>query len=418
MDSRDGSQKMTRSVEVCHEEKMMIYAKNRFLNKIVYGSDRKLMESENINLQVEISASLDDCFLVVTGVKRKLFGLEPDGQYKYFDNSPLMSESVYQILEQCGYQGDYTYMDPTQEICILFSVKRSNRVRPEQVVERIQDRLHCILREKLPEERMCCYTVFGGYVGSYENVTETFRRATALHDLSFFDMRPMVMTEEVLADIQKPFSFNEASEILKSLEHMLENADAGEELLRELFLVRLKNSYNFILFDDVLAEMKRMLWEIYRVYDMEEDFPQEAFERSNYARLEEVYDQIVTMWRRCHRQIHESRRCMSYITRNAVLYMKNHYTEDITARDVSDFVHVSVSHLSHIFNKEMNQSIPAFLVSCRIEESKRLLRETSMRVADVSASIGISNVSYFLKIFKQYEGVTPQEFRYGGSTHV
>lgn len=409
--------KKTHSREVGHEEKLRVYAKNRFLNKIVYGADRRLMEDENVNLQMDVHASLDNCFLLVTGIKRKLFDLTPGGQYNYFDRSPFMSDSVYEILDEGGYEGDYTYMDPTQEICILFSPKKEADGKtvcpadPEQTAGQIQDCLHQILREKLPEERMCCYTVFGGHVGAYEDVAVKFRRATALQDLSFFDMRPMVMTEELLAAERVPCSFHEASEMLKILEHMLESGDSDEKKLEELFLVKLKKSFDFSLVDDILAELKRMFWEIHRSYDMEGEFPWKAFERDSYARLEEAYEQVRELWRIFHSRIRASSCCMSYVTRNAVLYIKNHYTRPITARDVADFVHVSPSHLSHTFNREMKQSIPSFLVACRLRESKRLLQETDLRIGEVASRVGIDNVSYFLKLFKQYEGMTPQEYR-------
>lgn len=403
------------SREIGHEEKLRVYAKNRYLNKIIYGGDRRLMEDENINLQVELSADLDDCYLLVTGMKRWQLDLIPEGQYRYFDLAPAMSNAVYGILEQCGYQGDYTYMDPTQEICILFSPKAGAQVRAEagETAEKIQEQLNRILQKKICSEQLCCFTVYGGHVDGYERLAERFRQTTRFHELSFFDMRPMVLSEERLAARRVPYSFQAAAETLKILERMLETGEEDEGPLSELFLVRLKQSYDFKRYDEVTAELKRIFWEFHHSYGAEGEFPWQAFERHRYARLEDAFDVILGLWRECHRLIRESETYMSYVTRNAVLYIKNHFNKGITAQDVADFVHVSPSHLSHTFNREMRQSIPAFLVFCRIQESKRLLRETDLRVGDVAARVGIENISYFLRLFKRQEGMTPQEYRCG-----
>lgn len=402
------------SKEIAHEEKVHVYAKNRYLNKIIYGADRRLMEDENINLRMEVQACLDDCYLLVTGMKRWQFDLLPQGQYRYFDRAPAMSEAVYKILDTCGYQGDYTYMDPTQEICVLFSEKpdRKEPLEVEKTAEQIQDCLYKILMENIPEEQLCCYTALAEPVSAYEELPVRFRQASMLHELSWFDMQPMVMTEEKLKQIRIPYSFQDASEALKILERMLEQGEPGEEVLEALFRERIKKSYDFALCEDVLSGLKRIFWEFYQSYGMPGEFPREIFERKSFIKLEDVYDKILLLWRDYHGWIQNSRKCMSYITRNAVLYMRNHFDKGITARDVADFVHVSPSHLSHTFNREMHQSIPAFLVACRIQEGKRLLRETDLRIGEVAEQVGISNVSYFLKIFKQYEGMTPQEFRH------
>jgi YesN/AraC family two-component response regulator len=47
----------------------------------------------------------------------------------------------------------------------------------------------------------------------------------------------------------------------------------------------------------------------------------------------------------------------------------------------------------------------------RIEEAKRMLKETDLRIIDIALNLGFNNISYFNNIFKANEGETPSDFR-------
>ena len=47
----------------------------------------------------------------------------------------------------------------------------------------------------------------------------------------------------------------------------------------------------------------------------------------------------------------------------------------------------------------------------RIEKSRQLLADDSLKMAEIAARAGYSNENYFSKVFKKYEGVSPKEYR-------
>ena len=56
-------------------------------------------------------------------------------------------------------------------------------------------------------------------------------------------------------------------------------------------------------------------------------------------------------------------------------------------------------------------SYKEYLTKLRIEEAKKLLVQEEISVNDVCQRVGYINVSYFIKIFQKYTGVTPTRYR-------
>jgi len=49
----------------------------------------------------------------------------------------------------------------------------------------------------------------------------------------------------------------------------------------------------------------------------------------------------------------------------------------------------------------------------RIETAKNLLRYSDLSYTDISATLSFSSQSHFIRLFKQYTGMTPAQFRRG-----
>lgn len=55
--------------------------------------------------------------------------------------------------------------------------------------------------------------------------------------------------------------------------------------------------------------------------------------------------------------------------------------------------------------------INKFLMSVRLENAQRLLKESNLVVSDIALQCGFDNISYFHSSFKKEMGVTPMEYR-------
>lgn len=101
----------------------------------------------------------------------------------------------------------------------------------------------------------------------------------------------------------------------------------------------------------------------------------------------------------------------SDIMHKTVAYIKSNYMNKISLEDIAEHVFLSKSHLSKIFNKEMNTTISAFINKIRIEKSKHLLKDGSLSIADIANLTGFEDQSYFTKQFKIFTGISPKKFR-------
>ena len=92
-------------------------------------------------------------------------------------------------------------------------------------------------------------------------------------------------------------------------------------------------------------------------------------------------------------------------------YIKSNYMNKITLDEMARHVYLSKSHLSKIFNEEMNMSFSSFVNKVRIDNSKQLLLDSSLSIADIANMCGFEDQSYFTKQFKIATGFSPKKFR-------
>lgn len=81
--------------------------------------------------------------------------------------------------------------------------------------------------------------------------------------------------------------------------------------------------------------------------------------------------------------------------------------------DYANLLHVTPNHLNKVVKKVTGKSPTVWIDEVRMLEAKVLLYQTHYTIAQVAASIGIDDASYFTRVFKKYEGVTPVQFRQG-----
>jgi two-component system response regulator YesN len=99
------------------------------------------------------------------------------------------------------------------------------------------------------------------------------------------------------------------------------------------------------------------------------------------------------------------------VIQKAAEYMKNNFTEKLTIDDISQAVYLSPCYLSKIFKQELGCTIMEFLTKVRIEEAKKLLKNPRYNIMQVANEIGFEDPSYFTKVFKRSEGVTPSQYK-------
>ena len=95
----------------------------------------------------------------------------------------------------------------------------------------------------------------------------------------------------------------------------------------------------------------------------------------------------------------------------ALDYIGFHFSEDISLNTVADFVYLNRDYLSRQFKKEVGTNFSEYLMNLRMQQAKRLLETTNMRVSDIALRVGITNMSYFSTVFHKSFGCKPNDIR-------
>lgn len=100
------------------------------------------------------------------------------------------------------------------------------------------------------------------------------------------------------------------------------------------------------------------------------------------------------------------------VTERALHFMdENFHRPDLQLKEVAAAVHVSPSHLAHLMRIHVGASYVKYMTLLRMEEAKRLLAETDLKVAAVAVQAGYDDPAYFYRVFRREVGVTPSHYR-------
>jgi AraC-like DNA-binding protein len=101
----------------------------------------------------------------------------------------------------------------------------------------------------------------------------------------------------------------------------------------------------------------------------------------------------------------------SDISTKAKLFIEKNYKEEITLDDIAEATFVSKHYLINVFKKTYNLTPMRYLTIFRLEESKKLLKETDYNVKTIASIVGFNNPNYYGELFKKYIGTAPSTFR-------
>jgi YesN/AraC family two-component response regulator len=101
----------------------------------------------------------------------------------------------------------------------------------------------------------------------------------------------------------------------------------------------------------------------------------------------------------------------SSIVLEAKKIIDNEYSNvDLNASRISEALSISSSRLSSIFNRYMNMTIPEYLNTVRFMKAAELLKNSDLNISTIMHKIGVSNESYFYRLFKNKYKMTPREY--------
>jgi two-component system, response regulator YesN len=92
-------------------------------------------------------------------------------------------------------------------------------------------------------------------------------------------------------------------------------------------------------------------------------------------------------------------------------YIDGHFKENIYLKSIAAEFHMNPIYLGQLFRKKYGVYFNEYLLSLRIEEAKRLLRQTKKRMYEIAEQVGFQNADYFATQFEKLEKMRPTDYR-------
>lgn len=91
--------------------------------------------------------------------------------------------------------------------------------------------------------------------------------------------------------------------------------------------------------------------------------------------------------------------------------IEREYSKDISLDYVAEQVHLAPAYVSYIFKQETGQSLVKYVTDVKMAKARKFLEDKDMKIVQVGKACGYENQSYFNRLFKNYHGVTPKQYR-------
>jgi two-component system, response regulator YesN len=100
----------------------------------------------------------------------------------------------------------------------------------------------------------------------------------------------------------------------------------------------------------------------------------------------------------------------SQLIHNAVRYIHDHLHEEISLGDIAGHLQVSEPYLSRKFSGELGVRLSHFISKIKMEKAAELLKNSTLKIYEISEMVGYTNPEHFSRVFKRIMGKSPKQF--------
>lgn len=102
---------------------------------------------------------------------------------------------------------------------------------------------------------------------------------------------------------------------------------------------------------------------------------------------------------------------ISSLVLGAMRYIDDCLCEKLRLPDIAAQVFIHPDYLSVLFKKETGETITRYIQKRRVQEACRFLRFSHYPITDIAGYFQFSSQSAFTKVFKQFQSLTPKQYR-------
>ncbi|MCJ8009529.1 response regulator [Lederbergia wuyishanensis] len=101
------------------------------------------------------------------------------------------------------------------------------------------------------------------------------------------------------------------------------------------------------------------------------------------------------------------------IVKQVHIFIEENLDKDVSLQKIAEHVYLHPVYLSKIYKIETGEGLSDFIYKYRMKQASKYLINSNRKINEIGKSVGYQNTSYFIKVFKDFFGMTPQEYRNG-----
>lgn len=372
-------------------EKVLTYEKERLLYHLLNSDDEINLSFNILNQRFQNS---------------KIQLLLIDFNNKFFDvHSKAFEAFLKKIINN-----EYEYLNINEYQSIIFLIKNDNEYENDTLVvggigNQITKYVDSINNEEV-------YIVIGKPLAHFQKIHMEYQQMEEVLGYKFY-----LEGGEILYTEDDYNLYNQPPELMDNLvtriyEHIEQNE--FENLINsiKMFFTFLKNNnrlsiiYVKYIFTNIMNRLYKKINN--KNYKQMEEVMKLIAESNNMFLLKEYVISAITNM--CStEEIHQTAK--QKVMEQVIDIIQKEYDKDISLDYIAKQVYLSSNYLSCIFKQSMGESLVKYINRIRLEEAKRLLSQTNIKIIDVGKKVGFSNNSYFCTIFKNNCGISPSKYR-------
>lgn len=100
----------------------------------------------------------------------------------------------------------------------------------------------------------------------------------------------------------------------------------------------------------------------------------------------------------------------NHIVTNVKKYIHEHVEEKLTLNKVSEVFNISPNYLSVLFSKYNNTGFTDYINQTKIDAAKKMMAQGSLKIYEISDTLGFESAFYFSRVFKKVTGISPRDY--------
>lgn len=94
-----------------------------------------------------------------------------------------------------------------------------------------------------------------------------------------------------------------------------------------------------------------------------------------------------------------------------IAYLENDVRQELSIEEIAELCHMTATYFRKLFKEYSGMSPTQFRIQKKLDTAKSLLLTDDMSIREISDYLGFENISYFSKLFKKYEKMSPSRYK-------